>query len=89
MLDTFIIITYHLFSYYLYEDKDVKKYFYFLLLCVFMIGFIGCDQGVDTPGLLAIIIPDYEYSFFTDAADGAKAKAIELGYSTIILILFI
>ena len=42
--------------------------------------------GATSNGLIAIITPSYDNSFFKAEAEGAKAKATELGYSLLALI---
>jgi erythritol transport system substrate-binding protein len=61
----------------------MKKTLAILLAMIFMlVGFMGCEPPSK---LVAVIMPDFNNSFFKAEADAADARAKELGYETLVL----
>ena len=59
-----------------------------LLAGAAVLGLVGTSPGAgraEAKDLIAIITPSFDNPFFKSEADGAKAKAEELGYDTIVL----
>jgi erythritol transport system substrate-binding protein len=57
-----------------------------LLASVLAAGLAGALSGVAAADTIAIITPSHDNPFFKAEADGAEAKATELGYETTVLV---
>lgn len=58
-----------------------------LLLTVFAAGLVGLSAPLAAQAdTIAIITPSHDNPFFKAEADGAAAKAVELGYETLVLV---
>src|ERR1700710_648607 len=56
-----------------------------LFLAALLAGTVTFGAGADAKDLVAIITPSFDNPFFKAEADGAKARAEQLGYDTIVL----